>query len=128
MSNKNKEEYNSYMNNYMKLRYSHRRDEAIEKLGGRCTVCGSSENLEFDHIDANTKEITIARGSSMSETRWLEEISKCQLLCHTCHVDKHKSQFPCNTPQKYWRGCRCQECKLAYREYSREYKRNKSIR
>lgn len=116
---------NKYMNDYMKTRYLRRRLEVIEKLGGRCVNCGSTDSLEFDHIDESTKEFTIAKGSSFSEERWQAEIAKCQLLCKTCHITKHSSDFPCGDVRKYWRGCRCSQCRAANARHSREYKRRR---
>lgn len=61
-------------------------------LGDRCYICGSTENLEFDHRDPNTKcfEISDACASQYSYTdeQMIEELAKCQLLCHKCHVKK----------------------------------------
>lgn len=116
---------NDYMNSYMKQRYARRRDDAIVSLGGVCVICGSDSDLEFDHIDPDTKDFTIARASSFSEERWQNELSKCQLLCHTCHVSKHREDIPCGSAKKYWRGCRCDDCRQANSLHSREYKRQR---
>jgi len=43
--------------------------------GGRCVICGSNENLEFDHI------IPIAKGDSNT-------YRNIQLLCETCNRKK----------------------------------------
>lgn len=40
-----------------------------------CAICGSTENLELDHI------LTVAAGGN-------DDLSNLQLLCHACHVDK----------------------------------------
>ena len=32
-----------------------KRDILREHLGGKCVMCGTTENLQFDHIDASTK-------------------------------------------------------------------------
>lgn len=76
------------MNIYMKNRWKNRRRSAIEYLGGKCVVCGATENLEFDHVDPNTKVASIARLSSASEYKFYLEINKCQLLCHSHHKEK----------------------------------------
>lgn len=80
--------YNVDMNTYMKLRWERRRALAIEKLGGSCVSCGSDELLEFDHIDPDTKLMTIARASSRNEEFFWSEVAKCQLLCKPCHIIK----------------------------------------
>jgi hypothetical protein len=51
-----------------------------------CAHCGSNEQLELDHIDPNTKITNHIW--SWSEKRRQEEIEKCQILCHNCHVVK----------------------------------------
>ena len=67
------------------------KQELVEILGGKCAVCGSSSNLEFDHIDSSTKIIAISDGlASRSEQFVREEAKKCQLLCRTCHNVKTK--------------------------------------
>ena len=89
---KDKSKYNEYMNDYMKRRYSLRREKAIAKLGGKCVHCGSCNNLHFDHIDPSTKVATIARMSSMSAVKFNAEIDKCQLLCEDCHKAKSNAE------------------------------------
>lgn len=85
---KDKKRYNAYLNQYMKDRWARRREQAVEKLGGKCTQCDETESLEFDHIDPSTKTMTIARASSRSEKFFWEEVSKCQLLCKPHHKIK----------------------------------------
>lgn len=75
-----------YNAQYQPERYKARKAELIDKLGGKCVVCGSSENLEFDHINPSTKSFSIMK-------QWHddvdEELKKCQLLCRDCHHIKH---------------------------------------
>ena len=115
-----------YMNVYMKQRYQHRRQEAILFLGGNCHQCGGVENLQFHHKDQSTKSFTISRGSSRSHELFWAEVKKCILLCVDCHHTHHASNYPCGTPQKYWRGCHCVECTQANNDHAKEYKRRKS--
>jgi 5-methylcytosine-specific restriction endonuclease McrA len=65
-----------------------------EYLGGECASCGTKENLEFDHIDPNTKCYGVSTilpetppGYPYTERVW-EEVDKCQLLCEACHKKK----------------------------------------
>ena|SRR6478735_5249227 len=88
MTYKHKEDYNAYLNQYMKDRWTKRRALAVEKLGGECIECGETESLEFDHIDPSTKIMTVARASSRSEEFFWAEVSKCQLLCKPHHKIK----------------------------------------
>lgn len=78
------EERTRYTNEYR----AKRRREALDYLGGECVECGSTENLEFDHIDPATKVATIASLWTASKERFWTEVKKCQLLCHDHHVAK----------------------------------------
>lgn len=71
---------------YHKDYWHKRRKKIIDYLGGSCAKCGSTENLEFDHIDPNKKSYDISRGMSLKNNK--EEIDKCQLLCNICHLEK----------------------------------------
>lgn len=66
----------------------------VEKHGfaenGPCRQCGSTEDLELDHIDPTTK-ISHAVWS-WSEQRRAEELKKCQVLCHNYHETKTLKQ------------------------------------
>ena len=88
MALKDKDEYNSYMKEYMAKRWKARRKNAIISLGGKCVKCGSENELEFDHSDSTMKSFSISRASSMSEKAFSEELTKCQLLCKICHMEK----------------------------------------
>lgn len=88
MSLKNKEEYNSYMKEYMARRWEKRRSDAIEQLGGKCVSCGRVEDLQFDHINSKDKAFYISKNPSIKESIWQEELKKCQLLCQDCHIKK----------------------------------------
>lgn len=80
--------YNQDMNSYMKRRWETRKAKAVELLGGKCSRCDSTEDLEFDHIDPLTKIMTVARASSRSEDFFWAEVKKCQLLCEGHHLIK----------------------------------------
>lgn len=122
MPNKDKEQYNLYMNDYMKRRYNKRRIAVIEQFGGQCSRCISKDELQFHHIDRSSKTMTIAKTASLSESRWQEELAKCELLCADCHRKHHKSNHPHGDVKRYWRGCKCELCKQANAEYSRRYR------
>ena len=80
------EEFNARANEYMKARYRRRRNTAIERLGGICVDCGSSQRLEFDHVDPSLKEFNIGQCfTSMSKERLDQEVDKCVLRCIGCH-------------------------------------------
>ncbi|CAM6031392.1 unnamed protein product [Sphagnum compactum] len=88
MRKQTKEEYNAYMREYLVKRYAKKKAEWIAMLGGQCVVCGSKENLEFDHIDPATKSFTITTMYGAAKEKMMSELAKCQLLCRSCHEAK----------------------------------------
>lgn len=100
-----------YLRNYNRRWMRARR---LAFFGGKCCVmCGSSDNLELDHIDPETK-IT-HRIWSWAEDKRLAEIAKCQILCKPCHRIKTASQREAprhGTSNMYSKHkCRCDLCK-----------------
>lgn len=80
------------------LKYYHqRRQEFIQKLGGKCLMCGSTIDLELDHIDSTNKVFGISSHMQYAKEKVAEEVSKCQLLCKICHRKKTKNSIdaPC---------------------------------
>lgn len=65
-----------------------RRAKFWQLLGGKCAECGSTQDLEFDHLDPTQKEITISKNIDRNDVSLLEEVQKCQLLCKKCHHAK----------------------------------------
>lgn len=102
---------------YQRLWMKKRRDEFFKDKS--CVKCGSKDNLELDHIDQSLKK---NKGDhriwSWKESRRIEEIKKCQVLCRECHIEKtsidnygHKP-YEHGTKQTYEaRKCRCEQCK-----------------
>lgn len=95
--------------------------------GKSCARCGSTKNLELDHIDPATK--VSHRIWSWSEVRRQAELAKCQVLCHSCHQHKSTEQLPIThgyqafrhgTPNMYRQGCKCGFCKLWRKNYYHE--------
>jgi 5-methylcytosine-specific restriction endonuclease McrA len=126
-----------YMRNYQVTWLAARRKRAIELLGGKCAACGSTDDLEFDHIDPTTKD-PLLRGKHRQGFPWswawkrIEiELTKCQLLCEKCHLTKTREQLsfipPHGTTARYKRKdgyrCRCVECRKAAADYQREHRR-----
>ena len=121
-----KEYMREYMKKYMLDRYKRRKLEATSLLGSICNMCGSEKDLEFDHIDKNTKKYTIANIWSYSEKKFWDEIKKCQLLCSSCHdlktnedLGKQNAKNMHGTISSY-RYCKCELCKKAKSDYSRK--------
>jgi 5-methylcytosine-specific restriction endonuclease McrA len=81
-------------------RYNTRRDAALVALGGKCAKCGSTEDLEFDHVDPASKKYEVSTMfSKYSAAKIAEELEKCQLLCKPHHQEKTKSE---NRRRKPW--------------------------
>jgi hypothetical protein len=80
MPYKDKEKQLEYQKNWMRKR---RKSFFSDK---ECNHCGSTEDLELDHINRLTK-IT-HNVWSWSEDRRNDELKKCQVLCNSCHTKK----------------------------------------
>jgi hypothetical protein len=115
-------------NEYRRNRYAARIAMATSLLGGKCMRCGSTDDLEFDHVDPGTKLFEIsAEIANLKFSTILDELSKCQLLCKPCHVLKtldDKGQAPARNTHgtvSSYRYCRCELCKEAKREWARRH-------
>ena len=78
---------------YAKARRDKRRAYCIEYLGGKCVKCGTTHNLQFDHIKRETKKYEISAKLSCTLDNLKEELNKCQLLCAPCHLDKTAKEW-----------------------------------
>ena len=107
----------AYQRGYNKAWKQARRDRLIEMLGGKCVRCRATEDLEFDHIDPSAKVFAVCAGLSKAWDVLVEEASKTQLLCKSCHVAKGAEDRPelkHGTYHVYWYwNCRCDQCKAA---------------
>lgn len=105
-----------YYRTYNKAWKANRRTRLIEMLGGKCVRCGSTDELEFDHIDPSSKRFNICAGLSRAWAELVDEARKTQLLCLPCHVDKGAEDRPEPTHGRYryiyWQ-CRCEVCRAA---------------
>ncbi len=134
MALKDKDAYNAYMREYMNKRYHRLRQEYIDAMGGKCVDCPETENLEFDHQDAQTKTFNLAKILTHSKAKRETELAKCVLRCTSCHDAHTKEQWqsgelvPWNKGLRgeYFHGtarmyheqaCRCDKCKKAKRLY-----------
>jgi len=83
---------NGYQKKYQKKRYHERKKEAIDILGGKCSVCGSTSNLEFDHKNPDGKSFTLTKLWSVPEAEFKKELKKCRLLCRKHHLENTGKQ------------------------------------
>ncbi len=121
-----------YMRVYMAHRYRRRRNQAIKELGGKCVKCGTSKNLQLDHIKPETKKFAIgARLAGVSEQKFKAELAKCQLLCEECHIEKsiiergHKIAKGTHGTVSSYRYCKCEACKAAKSEANKQYRQSR---
>ena len=92
---KNKKWREEYDKKYRELNREKKREQrkekrvyCIEYLGGKCVVCGTTHNLQFDHIKREGKKYNIASKLTYKFDNIKEELDKCQLLCVDCHLQK----------------------------------------
>ncbi|QYW02651.1 HNH endonuclease [Stenotrophomonas phage Marzo] len=121
--------------------YRLKMDKIFNHLGGKCVRCGSMCDLEIDHIDHLDKEFTISSSWGLSWDNLLPELSKCQLLCKSCHLAKSKEEGSLGkgwTNEVRWthgtvwgyskHKCRCMACSRAKSDaMAREYRKKRSI-
>jgi len=79
-----------------------------------CYFCKSKKNLQLHHIDKDDKIASAIW--SWEETRRLEEIAKCIILCESCHISLHAAErtkpLVHGTSNAYKRkGCKCSICR-----------------
>ena len=89
---KNREELNKKRQD----RKRKHRQYLIEMLGGKCLGCGTTKNLQFDHIDRKQKLFCIGSSLASKLEKLIEEANKCQLLCEKCHQHKTLVNHDCN--------------------------------
>lgn len=109
------------------LRYvRERREHYLKVMGNICCKCGTTENLEVDHVEPNKK--IDHRIWSWSHKRIQDELTKCQLLCRDCHIAKsveEQDYIPREhgTNLMYLKDkCRCDDCKAAHAVVNRKYR------
>jgi len=72
-----------------------KREQLIESLGGRCSICGCKENLELDHINPAHKTMMPSSlvGLAEDNPKRIEELKNIQLLCKKHHREKTNKQL-----------------------------------
>ena len=71
-------------------------EQAVDRLGGKCQVCGYDrcvEALEFHHVDPEEKAFNIGDRVTSLEAI-LPELEKCVLVCANCHREIHCGLYP----------------------------------
>lgn len=90
-----------------------------------CVQCGTTEDLQLDHIDPSTK--VEHRIWTWSAARREVELAKCQVLCRPHHEKKtareNSRPIPHGTDAGYTkRKCRCLLCREEHRRVKREWR------
>lgn len=125
-----------YMREYMRERRRKRRQQAIAYLGGKCSNCDATDELEINHIDRSQKSFHVSKAQSLDGPweRLQKELDKCNLLCHSCHLAYTAQQHESGEIQPWNKGlhgeylhgtmrmyqdkkCRCESCREAKRQY-----------
>lgn len=78
----------AYRKTWSTARSRARREFYLNKLGPNCVRCGSTDRCQFDHIDPESKDREIAWIWTGSVEVLEQELSKCQILCWSCHHAK----------------------------------------
>src|SRR5271157_243309 len=124
-----------YMREYMANRYHSKRKEITDRLGGKCSRCGSKNTpLHLDHIDKKKKTMRASDLHSVNDKRFENEVKNLQLLCPDCHVKKTREvwDYAVNKPHHgYWKyrkdGCRCPVCVKDYKEKQKKWRDSSEV-
>lgn len=112
---------------------------ALDFLGGKCLVCGSTEDLHIDHIDPKQKEYKISQLHSHKKEKQIRELNKCQILCKEHHIEKtllmrdNKYNFSINENihgsgyMYVVKGCRCLRCSAWHYLYKKKRVQYKDV-
>lgn len=95
-------------------------------LGGKCVKCNTTENLQFDHINPNTKSFDVAKNWARRWEVLVIELDKCQLLCKPHHLEKSIENKELNQVDHGGglsgkKNCSCLLCKAKKAQYMKTY-------
>ena len=68
----------------------------IELKGSKCSVCNYNKNsaaLCFHHTKDKKFQIDMRKCSNTKWESLVEEVNKCILLCHNCHMELHHPTY-----------------------------------
>lgn len=118
---------------YQRKWLADRRAAAIAEFGGKCSRCGSTEDLEFAHKERGTKTKQTGTRQAVnwgwSSERIAEELKLCILLCEVCHTEDTRQENTTPIVHGTWQAykrtfnpCRCDECRAANAAYVHEWR------
>lgn len=67
------------------------RAKALALLGGKCSLCGSTDTLCFKHVDRSTHRFYVSTGFTRPWEQLRTEVEKCVLRCRRCNRIKPTS-------------------------------------
>ena len=79
------------VNEQTKTRYRRRIQKVWDLKRKPCVDCGIQYEpwqMQFDHLDSDSKVRKISQLVTHSWKKVLEEIEKCELVCANCHADR----------------------------------------
>ncbi len=88
---------------------NHQAAQCVQQMGNQCLICGYDRclaALEFHHLNPREKDFDISRAlrRKMSRLQIERELSKCILVCATCHREVHNGLHPkyLESPEDGW--------------------------
>ena len=103
----NKEERNAYHREYAKSNREKinasaralkdkKKATLVEHLGGKCVGCGTTKDLQFDHIDRTQKSFTIGKSWGYTLEKLLKEAAvMIPVVLIECHKIKTLINYDC---------------------------------
>lgn len=72
-----------------KQRFGHTREEILKAKGARCAHCGTTKNLQIDHINGGGRHMT---EMGMMESGKTHNMNNMQVLCDKCMGEKDRKR------------------------------------
>jgi len=107
---------NIYRKQYNYNKYVKLKKNLIQLFGGKCKHCNKSYDISaFCFHHTRDKKFVLDQGAFTSKKYYqlIEEVDKCELLCHNCHAILHEKE----------RMLRSLNKKLTFIEYKNNYKK-----
>lgn len=83
-------------NRYATQKGREKREFIVEKLGGKCVVCGFNKYksaLDTHHLHPEEKDVAWKTSRGWKIEKIIKELEKCVLLCKNCHSAIHNNEL-----------------------------------